>query len=59
VGKVSGNRSTLNPHLPAVATTSTTTSLLDAHLATCRIYLVGAVKDTVVYHALLLKSGGV
>jgi hypothetical protein len=57
-GKVLGNRSTLykylNPHLTAL-----TTSSLTPHPPTCAIYLVNAVKGSVVYHAMLPSSAGV
>ena len=58
VGKVLGNRSTLykylNPHLTALVTSS-----LTSDPSTCAIYLVDAVKGSIVYHATLPSTAGV
>ena len=67
VGRVLGNRSTLykylNPHLTAVTTATSTAAPSSSFGArpghgVCGLYLVDAVKGTVVYHAVLPSSGG-
>jgi hypothetical protein len=58
IGKVLGNRSTLYkyliPHLIAL-----TTSSLTSHPPSCAIYVIDAVKGSIVYHATLPTSAGV